>query len=39
MLQLTFIHAAFLAGLASLAIPILIHLLLRRKKVRLRSVE
>ena len=36
MLQLSFTHAAFLAGLASLAIPILIHLLLRRKKVRLR---
>ena len=36
MFQLSFTHAAFLAGLASLAIPILIHLLLRRKKVRLR---
>ncbi|MGB7749874.1 MAG: BatA and WFA domain-containing protein [Verrucomicrobiia bacterium] len=36
MLRLSFTHAAFLAGLASLAIPILIHLLLRRKKVRLR---
>jgi hypothetical protein len=36
MLRLSFTHAAFLAGLVSLAIPILIHLLLRRKKVRLR---
>src|SRR5215471_2316517 len=34
--RLLFSNAALLAGLAALAIPILIHLFLRRKRVRLR---
>ncbi len=36
MSQILFSNAAFLAGLAALAIPILIHLFLRRKRLRLR---
>ena len=36
MSQVLFSNAAFLAGLAALAIPILIHLLLRRRRLRLR---
>ncbi|HEV7924304.1 MAG TPA: VWA domain-containing protein [Verrucomicrobiae bacterium] len=36
MSRVLFSNAAFLAGLAALAIPILIHLFLRRKRLRLR---
>src|SRR5580658_11316629 len=36
MSRVLFSNAAFLAGLAALAIPILIHLLLRRRSLRLR---